>query len=149
MIALLQRVRKGTIEVKQHEIAPINQRLLVFIGIKVGDTIMHAQRLLQRLLSYRIFDDSNKKMNLSLKDIKGGLLLVPQFTLAVYTINSLRPSFNSAASPEVAEQLFHHLCRDAQHLHYNVETGQFGSNMQVSLINDGPATFLLQDIEKN
>jgi len=144
MIALLQRVRQASVEVGQGEIARINQGLLVFIGIEQGDTLAQAERLLTRLLAYRIFEDSDGKMNLSLQDIKGGLLLVPQFTLAANTQKGLRPSFASAATPELGQRLFDHICTLASQQHAIVETGQFSATMQVSLINDGPATFWLQ-----
>ncbi len=144
MIALLQRVRQASVEIEQQEIARINQGLLVFIGVEQGDTSAQAERLLTKLLAYRIFEDSDEKMNLSLQDIQGGLLLVPQFTLAANTQKGLRPSFTSAATPALGEALFHHICAIASQQHPVVEIGQFAADMQVSLINDGPATFWLQ-----
>ncbi len=144
MIALLQRVRRANVEVEQRQIAAINQGLLVFIGVEQGDTSAQAERLLSKLLAYRIFEDPAGKMNLSLHDIQGGLLLVPQFTLAANTQKGLRPSFTSAATPQLAEQLFHDICTLASQQHPVVETGVFAANMQVSLTNDGPATFWLQ-----
>ena len=144
MIALLQRVRQASVEMEKQEIARINQGLLVFIGVEQDDTRAQAERLLTKLLAYRIFEDSDEKMNLSLQDIKGGLLLVPQFTLAANTQKGLRPSFANAAAPVLGESLFHHICVMASQQHPVVESGQFAADMQVSLINDGPATFWLQ-----
>lgn len=149
MIALLQRVLQASVEVEQQEIARINQGLLVFIAVEQGDTPAQAVRLLSKLLAYRIFEDSNEKMNHSLQDINGGLLLVPQFTLAANTQKGLRPSFTSAATPLLGEALFHHICSLANQQHTIVETGQFAADMQVSLINDGPATFWLQVTQEN
>jgi D-tyrosyl-tRNA(Tyr) deacylase len=144
MIGLIQRVKTGSVAVNSNEIAHIGQGLLVLVGIEPSDTPSQAERLLQRILGYRIFEDSAGKMNLSLQDIAGGLLLVPQFTLAANTQKGMRPSFTSAASPELGERLFDYLCLQAHQQHNNVAIGQFGADMQVSLINDGPATFWLQ-----
>jgi len=135
MIGLLQRVQHANVVVKNTEIASIGQGLLVFIG--------QADKLLKRLLGYRIFSDENDKMNLSLQDIKGDLLLVPQFTLPANTTKGMRPSFTPAASADLGLQLFDYLCEQAQQLHTSVKTGQFGADMQVSLTNDGPVTFWL------
>jgi D-tyrosyl-tRNA(Tyr) deacylase len=144
MIGLLQRVKTAAVAVKGDEIARIEQGLLVLVGIESDDTPSQAERLLQRLLGYRIFEDSAGKMNLSLQDTAGGLLLVPQFTLAANTQKGMRPSFTSAASPTLGERLFDYLCLQASQQHKDVAMGQFGADMQVSLINDGPATFWLQ-----
>ena len=144
MIALLQRVSQASIHINDKEIAHINQGLLVFIGIEQGDSYHQADRLLERLLGYRVFSDQDDKMNLSLRNIQGGLLLVPQFTLPADTRKGMRPSFTPAASPEDGERLFNYLVVQAE-LHYPVVcTGQFAADMQVSLINDGPITFWLQ-----
>lgn len=143
MIALLQRVQHADVRVNELEIASIDKGLLVFIGVERNDTQLQADKLLSRLLSYRVFADEDDKMNLSLKDINGGLLLVPQFTLAADTKKGLRPSFSSAASPVDGELLFKHFCTQALQQFSNVETGQFGADMQVSLTNDGPVTFWL------
>lgn len=144
MIALLQRVQDASVNVEGNEIARINRGLLAFIGIERGDSQIQADKLVSRLLAYRVFADENDKMNLSLRDIQGGLLLVPQFTLAADTNKGLRPSFSSAASPRDGEALFNYFCTQATQQHYaDVETGQFGADMQVSLINDGPVTFWL------
>ena len=144
MIGLLQRVSTAHVTVNNDEIARIDQGLLVLIGVEPNDTTDQADRLLRRLLDYRIFEDANSKMNLSLQDIKGGLLLVPQFTLAANTQKGLRPSFTSAAPPELGERLFDYICQQAARCHPIVACCQFSADMQVSLVNDGPATFWLQ-----
>lgn len=149
MIALLQRVHHAHVSVEEQQVGTIEQGLLVFIGVERDDTQEHADKLLQRLLSYRVFSDDDDKMNLSLQDIQGGLLLVPQFTLAANTSKGLRPSFTPAASPNKGQQLFEYLCEQAKKQYPNVETGQFGANMQVTLTNDGPVTFWLQIPQKN
>ncbi len=144
MIGLLQRVRYANVVVDNVEIAAIKQGLLVLIGIEKEDTTIQADKLLKRLLAYRIFSDDNDKMNLSLQDIKGDLLLVPQFTLAADTKKGMRPSFTPAASPDLGLQLFDYFCDQASQLYPHVQTGEFGADMQVSLTNDGPVTFWLQ-----
>lgn len=144
MIALLQRVHHANVVVENTAIANIGQGLLVFIGIEREDTQMQADKLLKRVLGYRIFSDENDKMNLSLQDTKGGLLLVPQFTLPADTQKGMRPSFTPAASANLGLQLFNYFCEQARQLHIPVQTGQFGADMQVSLTNDGPVTFWLQ-----
>ena len=144
MIGLLQRVLQAHVTVAGNEIARIQQGLLVFIGVEQGDTEAQADRLLSRLLAYRIFSDDNDKMNLSLQDVNGGLLLVPQFTLPADTRKGLRPSFTPAAAPHLGQTLFDYLCLQARQHHPVVVSGQFGADMQVSLINDGPVTFWLQ-----
>ena len=144
MIGLLQRVLHSSVHVEQQEIAHIEQGLLVLIGVEKNDTPEKAERLLERLLRYRVFADENDKMNLSLQDINGGLLLVPQFTLAADTNRGLRPSFTAAAAPDLGRTLFDHICSHAKQQHNTVETGQFGADMKVSLTNDGPVTFWLQ-----
>jgi D-tyrosyl-tRNA(Tyr) deacylase len=144
MIALLQRVHHAHITVANKQIGAIEQGLLIFVGIEREDTQDHANKLLQRLLDYRVFSDDNDKINLSLRNIKGGLLLVPQFTLAANTNKGLRPSFSSAAKPDEGKLLFDYFCNLAKRQYHNVETGQFGADMQVTLTNDGPVTFWLQ-----
>ena len=144
MIALLQRVHHAHVIVEDNKIANINQGLLVFIGIERGDGQQEANALLKRLLAYRVFSDDDDKMNRSVRDIDGDLLLVPQFTLAADTSKGLRPSFSHAAPPEEGEILFHYFCTQAKQEHNQVKTGQFGATMQVSLSNDGPVTFWLQ-----
>ena len=123
--------------------ARIAAGLLVLVGIERDDDPPAADRLLERVLGYRVFADSAGRMNLSLRDVSGGLLLVPQFTLAADTARGSRPGFSPAASPEAARALFDHVLRRARSLHALVAAGQFGAHMQVSLVNDGPVTFWL------
>jgi len=144
MIGLLQRVRAARVEIEGEIVGEIDAGLLVLIGVERGDGEAQAERLLQRLLNYRVFADAEGKMNRSLRDVGGGLLLVPQFTLAADTRNGLRPSFAAAAPPMQGERLFNHLVAQAGQRHTPVATGWFGAHMQVSLINDGPVTFWLQ-----
>ena len=144
MIALLQRVTQASVHVDEKLVGEINQGLLVLVGVEKQDTSKHADRLLQRLLGYRVFADAQDKMNLSVVDIDGGLLLVPQFTLAADTQKGMRPSFSSAAPPELGESLFQYIVNAARDLHSKVATGEFGADMKVSLVNDGPVTFTLK-----
>ena len=144
MKALLQRVRSARVEVAGETVGAIDQGLLVLVGVEPHDDAALADKLLKRLLAYRVFSDEQGKMNLSLSDIGGGLLLVSQFTLAADTRSGLRPSFSSAAPPEQGRQLFEHLVERARALHPQVASGRFGADMQVQLVNDGPVTFLLQ-----
>ena len=125
-------------------VGSIGQGLMVLVGVERNDTEAQADRLLERLLGYRVFADSDDKMNLSLEDVAGGLLLVPQFTLAADTQKGARPSFSSAAVPEQGRKLFDYILSQAQQRHSNVASGRFGADMQVSLTNDGPVTFWLQ-----
>lgn len=144
MIGLLQRVTKASVSVDGAIIASIERGLLVFVGIEQGDDESIAERLLTRLLGYRVFPDDAGRMNLSLAEIGGGLLLVPQFTLAADTRKGARPSFSSAASPDEGRRLYDYLVLLARTTYTHVATGQFGADMQVSLVNDGPVTFWLQ-----
>jgi D-tyrosyl-tRNA(Tyr) deacylase len=144
MIALIQRVKHAYVTVENLQISSIEQGLLVFIGIERDDTFQDADKLLKKLLAYRVFADQDDKMNLSVRDINGGLLLVPQFTLAANTHKGLRPSFTTSAAPEKAEKLFNYFCQQANQQYSHIATGQFGADMQVSLTNDGPVTFWLQ-----
>jgi D-tyrosyl-tRNA(Tyr) deacylase len=144
MIALLQRVSEASVSVEGETIGAIEQGLLVLVGVEKNDTEVEAERLLERVLNYRIFVDRDDKMNLSLYDVQGGLLLVPQFTLTADTKKGARPSFSSAAEPEHSQRLFDYLISRANQYHLDVASGRFGANMQVSLINDGPVTFWLQ-----
>jgi D-tyrosyl-tRNA(Tyr) deacylase len=144
MIGLLQRVTTASVMVAQQTIAHIDQGLVVLIGIERSDAKLQADRLLHRLLVYRVFADSEGKMNLSLTDIQGDLLLVPQFTLPADTHKGNRPSFTPAAPPQQGEKLFNYLCIQARAQYSKVAVGQFGAMMQVSLVNDGPVTFWLQ-----
>jgi len=144
MIGLLQRVITARVDIAGQTIAKIDTGLLGFVGVEKNDTAKQADRLLQRILTYRIFQDADDKMNRSLIDVNGGLLLVPQFTLPADTRKGTRPSFTPAAPPEQGKELFDYLCEQARKQYPIVFTGQFGANMQVSLINDGPVTFWLQ-----
>lgn len=144
MIGLLQRVTEAAVRVDGELVGSIDRGLMVLVGVEKNDTEAQADRLLERLLGYRVFPDQEDKMNLSLKDINGGLLLVPQFTLPADTMKGMRPSFSSAASPELGQRLFDYLVHNAQKKHANVARGLFGANMQVSLVNDGPVTFWLE-----
>ena len=143
MKALLQRVTRASVEVEGATVGAIGPGLLVFVGIEPQDDEAACARMLKRLLEYRVFADGEQRMNLSLQDVGGGLLLVSQFTLAADTRSGRRPSFSTAAPPAQGERLFSHLVGLARDLHPEVQTGRFGADMQVSLINDGPVTFLL------
>ena len=144
MIGLLQRVSRASVEVDTCVIAQIHTGLLVFIGVEKEDNQASAKRLLERLLGYRVFPDDTGKMNLSLTDINGGLLLVPQFTLPADTHKGMRPSFSPAASPDHGKALFTYLLQQAMKKHQTVAAGNFGADMQVSLVNNGPVTFWLK-----
>lgn len=144
MKALLQRVAQARVEVAGDIIGSIDRGLLVLVGIEPDDTPASADKLIQRLLKYRVFNDAAGRMNASLQDVQGGLLLVSQFTLAADTQKGLRPGFSTAAPPAQAEQLFDYLLGQARRLHSPVASGRFGADMQVHLVNDGPVTFLLQ-----
>lgn len=144
MIGLLQRVSTAQVAVDDEVIGSIGSGLLVLIGVERGDTTHVADRLLERLLGYRVFSDKDGKMNLSLRDIEGGLLLVPQFTLAADTRKGMRPSFTPAADPEHGRELFEYVAGRARAQHGRVDTGRFGADMKVMLINDGPVTFWLR-----
>jgi D-tyrosyl-tRNA(Tyr) deacylase len=144
MKALLQRVTQARVEVAGRVVGAIDQGLLVLIGVEPHDSQASADKLLRKLLNYRVFADAAGKTNLSLRDVNGGLLLVSQFTLVADTRSGLRPSFSSAAPPALAAQLFDYLLAQAQQLHPQVASGEFAADMQVHLVNDGPVTFLLQ-----
>ena len=144
MKGLLQRVKGARVEVGGEVVGSIDQGLLVLLAVEPDDTQAHAAKMLHKLLNYRVFSDAEGKMNLSLKDIGGGLLLVSQFTLAADTKSGLRPSFSTAAPPAMAEAMFEYVLAEAKRLHPTVESGRFGADMQVHLVNDGPVTFLLQ-----
>lgn len=144
MIGLLQRVSRAAVIVDDRTIGKIDRGLLVLVGVEKDDTQGTAERLAERLLDYRVFADAGQRMNLGLRDAGGGLLLVPQFTLAADTRKGLRASFSGAADPALGRRLFDELVRHASQLHQPVETGEFGADMQVSLVNDGPVTFWLQ-----
>ena len=144
MIGLLQRVLEAHVHVDAERVASIGAGLLVLIGVRPTDDEASALRLLDRLLQYRIFGDADGKMNLSLGQTGGDLLLVPQFTLAADTHKGLRPGFSTAAPPAQGRQLFDTLVQAARARHARVETGVFGAHMRVSLTNDGPVTFWLE-----
>lgn len=144
MIALLQRVTAARVEINQQIVGQIDQGLLVFAGFQPQDDEPLVSRMLQRILNYRVFSDADDKMNLSVRDIDGGLLLVPQFTLAADTQRGRRPSFTSAASPDKGQKLFKFLEQQANVDHGKTASGRFGADMQVFLQNDGPVTFLLK-----
>ena len=144
MIGLLQRVSQAKVEVDAASVGAIGPGLLVLVCAERGDTEAEADRLLERVLGYRVFGDAEGKMNLSLRDVHGGLLLVPQFTLAADTHKGMRPSFTPAAAPADGERLFDYFAAQARCAHRMVETGRFGAHMQVSLTNDGPVTIWLR-----
>jgi D-aminoacyl-tRNA deacylase len=144
MIGLLQRVSHAEVIIGDAAVARIGPGLLVLVGIRPGDDEASAERLLRRLLQYRVFADSAGKMNLSLTQVGGELLLVPQFTLAADTTQGLRPGFSSAAPPELARRLFEFLLKAAKEHYQRVQSGVFGAHMQLSLSNDGPVTIWLE-----
>ena len=144
MIALIQRVNYAKVVIEGQLYSEINKGVLALIGIEKGDTNATAEKLLERILSYRIFADDEDKMNLSVKDIEGEVMLVSQFTLAAATDKGLRPSFSSAMPPDVAKTIFNHLVDVAKTNYAKIGTGQFGNEMKISLENDGPVTFRLE-----
>lgn len=144
MIGLLQRVRKASVEVEGSTVAAIGPGLLVLVGVQKDDGEPQVRRLLERLLGYRVFPDAQGRMNLSLHDTGGGLLLVPQFTLAADTAKGTRASFTTAAEPGRARVLFAELLVQAREAWPQTSGGVFGADMQVSLVNDGPVTFWLE-----
>ncbi len=144
MKGLLQRVSSARVEVGGQVVGSIDQGLMVLVGVEPQDTQASADKLLHKLLNYRVFSDADGKMNLSLRDVEGGLLLVSQFTLAADTKSGMRPSFSKAAPPALGAELFEYLLSQAKSSHAVVESGQFGADMQVHLVNDGPVTFLLE-----
>jgi D-tyrosyl-tRNA(Tyr) deacylase len=144
MITIIQRVTTAKVTVNNQDIGKIDTGIMALVAVEKADTEKDAQRLLERILNYRIFADSDDRMNLSLRDINGGLLLVPQFTLAADTQKGNRPSFISAAPPEKGKELFDYLQQLAEQIYPNVQFGQFGADMQVALVNNGPVTFTLR-----
>ncbi len=144
MKALIQRVKHASVTVEGSTIGAIDHGLLALVGVEKGDSEAEADKLLHKLLHYRVFSDDAGKMNHNLQQAEGGLLLVSQFTLAADTHKGLRPSFSSAAPPEEGQRLFHYLVDRARAAWPQVATGQFGADMQVALTNDGPVTFLLE-----
>ena len=143
MKALLQRVTYARVEVSGEIIGAIEQGILVFVGVEKGDDSAKAQRLVERILNYRIFSDEDDKMNLNVGQISGGVLAVSQFTLAADTRKGNRPGFSTAAPPDVGEALYDEFVEILKGKHANVATGKFGADMKISLLNDGPVTFLL------
>lgn len=144
LIALLQRVNTASVTIGDQIAGAIGPGLLALVGVERGDTPQQADRLLERVLNYRMFSDLAGKMNFSVRDTAGGLLLVSQFTLAADTNSGNRPSFTRAAAPHEGEKLFAYLIGRARQAHPIVQTGRFGADMQVSLVNDGPVTFWLR-----
>lgn len=144
MLALIQRVAQARVEVNGEVVGAVGAGLLVFLGVERDDSAIDAERLLKKVLAYRVFSDAEGKMNLNVQDVKGGVLVVSQFTLAADTNKGLRPSFSSAKPPAEAEQLYEFFLTEARKAHPDVACGRFGADMQVSLVNDGPVTFLLR-----
>jgi D-aminoacyl-tRNA deacylase len=144
LIALVQRVTGANVKVAGDAVGVIGAGIVALVGVERGDTEVQALLLAERVVGYRIFADAEGKMNLSLKDVRGQLLAVPQFTLAADTNSGTRPSFSSAAGAESAERLFRRFVEKAEEWVPRVATGRFGAHMQVSLVNDGPVTFWLQ-----
>lgn len=144
---VIQRVQQASVEINQKCVASINTGLLVFIGVAENDTVEIADKLVQKLLALRIFEDSKGKTNLSLADVNGALLLVSQFTLYADCKKGNRPSFIKAGNPKLANDLYEHIISVCREKGFGVETGEFGADMNVSLLNDGPFTILLDSAE--
>ena len=144
MIGLLQRVREASVTIDDKRVAAIERGLLVLVGFRDGDQEQRLDRFIERLLNYRVFPDANGRMNLSLREVRGGLLAVPQFTLAADTTRGNRPSFTPAAAPETGRALFEEFRRRLIQAWPESGFGRFGTDMQVALINDGPVTFWLE-----
>ncbi len=144
MIGLLQRVTEASVTVGDRTVGRIDRGLLVLLGVQKGDTAAEADRLLERLVTYRVFEDEAGRMNLSLLDVGGGLLVVSQFTLAAETRKGTRPGFSTAAPPDEGRRLYEHFVARARERVERVGTGEFGAMMRVSLVNDGPVTFWLE-----
>lgn len=144
MISIIQRVSAAKVTVDGIDIGIIDQGIMALVAVEKQDGTAQADRLLERILNYRIFADAEDKMNLSLRDINGGLLIVPQFTLAADTNKGNRPSFTSAAPPEMGRELFTYFQRQASAIYPGSQFGRFGADMKVSLVNDGPVTFSLR-----
>jgi D-tyrosyl-tRNA(Tyr) deacylase len=142
--ALLQRVSQASVSVASQQVSAIDTGLLVLLGLDKGDDIAMAERMLDKLLAYRIFADDEGRMNRSVVDISGGVLLVSQFTLSASTNKGLRPGFSEALPPIMAEALYDDALAMLREKHHKVAAGIFGADMQVSLVNDGPVTFLLE-----
>ena len=143
MKALIQRVSSSSVEVEGRIVGQIKKGILVFIGIEKQDELKHADKMINKILSYRVFSDENDKMNLSVIDINGDVLLVPQFTLAADTKNGTRAGFSTAMKPIEAENIYDYMVEKFKTF-VNTQSGVFGADMKVSLVNDGPVTFLLE-----
>ncbi len=144
MLGLIQRVKNASVSVENEVVGEIQQGILLLLGIQKTDTEDTANKLIDKLLAYRIFADADNKMNCNLQQVDGGILVVSQFTLAADTKKGLRPSFSSAAPPAQAQALYHYFVTQLRNKHDQVATGVFAADMQVSLINDGPVTFMLE-----
>ncbi len=144
MLALIQRVKSASVSIDSKVAGQIGQGLLVFLGIEREDGKTEADKLLHKVMAYRVFADADEKMNLSVQDVHGGLLIISQFTLAADTKRGLRPSFTAAKSPQEAKELYQYFLTQAEAQYDKISSGEFGAEMQVSLINDGPVTFLLE-----
>jgi len=144
MIALIQRVSHASVDISEKEVAAIGAGLMVLLGIQVDDTDKEARKLAQKTVSLRVFDDDNGNMNLDVKSVEGGVLIVPNFTLAADTSRGNRPGFSTAMPPIDAEPLFELFAEETRGLTNIVQTGVFGADMQVSLVNDGPITISLE-----
>ena len=144
MLGLIQRVKHASVSVDGKNVGEIQQGILLLLGIQKNDTRDPADKLIDKVLAYRIFADADNKMNCNVQQIEGGVLVVSQFTLAADTRKGLRPSFSSAASPAMAEELYDYFVKQMRNKHTQVATGIFAADMQVSLTNDGPVTFMLE-----
>lgn len=144
MISVIQRVKASSLSIDNTAFSAIDQGILALVGMEKGDTEKHADKLLEKILAYRIFADDQGKMNLSVGEVNGGLMLVSQFTLAGDTNKGLRPSFSSAMPPAEASPLYDYMLQKAQQIHTPVAAGQFAADMQIELLNDGPVTFILR-----
>lgn len=144
MLALIQRVSEASVSIDNRINGQIAAGIMLLLGVQKGDDKAAADKLLRKVLAYRIFNDADDKMNLSLTDTHGGLLVVSQFTLAADTRKGLRPGFSTAAPPVIGEALYDYFVEQARQQHHQVETGQFGADMKVALLNDGPVTFMLE-----
>lgn len=143
MLGLIQRVKRASVDVNNECVGQIEQGILLLLGIEKSDTRMTADKLIDKVLAYRIFADEQNKMNCNVQQIEGGVLVVSQFTLAADTQKGLRPSFSCAMPPGDAEQLYNYFVATLREKHTKIATGIFGADMQVSLVNDGPVTFML------
>jgi D-tyrosyl-tRNA(Tyr) deacylase len=144
MITIIQRVSQAQVNIAGTEVGKIERGIMALVAVEKLDTEKSAQRLLERILNYRIFPDAEGRMNLNLQAIEGGLLLIPQFTLAADTHSGNRPSFTPAATPEHGKAIFNYFVEHAKNNYHKIALGQFGADMQVSLTNDGPVTFTLK-----